>query len=116
MFHFIQAGACANSVVLSPKLDSPKSIVAITTRLGYGRLGRRASRSLADLNALSSYQQQRFGGRHKFYLRNIPSGSVEDNNQSYDESDSTDVLHKAKPADNMRIKSMREAQFQSFDK
>lgn len=101
---------------MSPKIDSPQTIVAITNRLGYGRLGRRASRSLADLNALSSYQQQRgLYRKPRFLLRNIPSGSVEDSNQSGEESES-DLLYKPPRLDNVRVKSIMRDDYHSFDK
>ena len=115
-------------MVVSPKLDSPRSIVAITNRLGYGRLGRRASRSLADLNALTSYQQQRNAGffpkprrllLHQQKIANS-SASVDENNQalngSYEEQSYESDLYKPK-MDNIRIRMMKESQFtHSFDK
>jgi len=127
-----EIGACANSVVMSPKLDSPRSIVAITNRLGYGRLGRRASRSLADLNALTSYQQQRNAGffpKRKYLLHeqkiaestksvDNENSQIQGLNRSYEEQSYESDLYKPK-MDNARIRMMKESEFTnstSYDK
>ena len=101
---------------MSPKLDSPRSIVAITNRLGYGRLGRRASRSLADLNALASYQQRSGFGYPKprnYLLKNI--ASVDENHQTSSCDESEMDLYKPK-MENIRIKLTEENEFRSYDK
>ena len=50
----------APSAILSPKVESPKSLLHVANRLGYGRQGRRASRSLVDLAALAQLQQVKY--------------------------------------------------------
>lgn len=106
----------APSVILSPKLESPKSISIVANRLGYGRQGRRASRSLVDLAALATFHHRNYGGYTPF-RRSHGLYQAKRSTKSVDEESSVD-LDTSRPRlfDNARYKHMRIPECQSFDR
>ena len=103
-------------MILSPKLESPKSISIVANRLGYGRQGRRASRSLVDLAALATFHHRNYGGYTPF-RRSHGLYQAKRSTKSVDEESSVD-LDTSRPRlfDNARYKHMRIPECQSFDR
>ena len=106
----------APSVILSPKLESPKSISIVANRLGYGRQGRRASRSLVDLAALAAFHQRSGMGYTPF--KRSHGYQTKRSTKSVDEESCTDFDLYSRPRlfDNARYKHMRIPECQSFDR